>query len=141
MGVVSAVLLVLITILRKLKSSHLLWPVQCANNLSQSLRLVSTQSPGAGLIFSSTSVLRYSGERLLLLLFPPCVGALPRLTTNNRRYFPGHIHAFYLEYVYYDRKEQAKAGRFTASHAPGIYSERVQTGGTGGYGTIVQPTH
>jgi len=55
-------------------------------------------------------------------------------------YFPGHIHAFYLEYVYYDRKEQAKAGRFTASRAPGIYSERVQTGGNG-YGTIVQPTH
>jgi len=55
-------------------------------------------------------------------------------------YFPGHIHAFYLEYVYYDRKEQARAGRFTASRAPGIYSERVQTGGNG-YGTIVQPTH
>jgi hypothetical protein len=58
--------------------------------------------------------------------------------TSQRRYFPGHIHAFYLEYVYYDRKEQAKAGRFTASRAPGIYSERVQTGGNG-YGTIVQP--
>jgi uncharacterized membrane protein YqaE (UPF0057 family) len=58
--------------------------------------------------------------------------------TPSRRYFPGHIHAFYLEYVYYDRKEQARAGRFTASRAPGIYSERIQTGGNG-YGTIVQP--
>jgi hypothetical protein len=53
-------------------------------------------------------------------------------------YFPGHIHAFYLEYVYYDRREQAREGRFSASRAPGIYSERVQNGGTG-YGTIVQP--
>ncbi|CAK7206022.1 hypothetical protein SEUCBS139899_008805 [Sporothrix eucalyptigena] len=53
--------------------------------------------------------------------------------------FPGHIHAFYLEYVYYDRREQAREGRFTAGRAPGIYSERVQSGG-GGYGTIAQST-
>ncbi|KAJ9148427.1 hypothetical protein NKR23_g5044 [Pleurostoma richardsiae] len=53
-------------------------------------------------------------------------------------YLPGHVHAFYIEYVYYDRREQAREGRFTATHAPGIYSERVQTGG-GGYGTIAQP--
>ncbi|KAL1903175.1 hypothetical protein Sste5346_000460 [Sporothrix stenoceras] len=53
--------------------------------------------------------------------------------------FPGHIHAFYLEYVYYDRREQAREGRFTAGRAPGIYSERVQQGG-GGYGTIAQNT-
>ncbi len=52
---------------------------------------------------------------------------------------PGHLHAFYIEYVYFDRKEQATAGRFTASRAPGIYSERVQGGG-GGYGTIAAPT-
>ena len=52
---------------------------------------------------------------------------------------PGHLHAFYVEYVYYDRKEQAREGRFTAQRAPGIYSERVQTGG-GGYGTIAQHT-
>jgi hypothetical protein len=56
------------------------------------------------------------------------------------RYIPGHVHAFYIEYVYYDRREQAREGRFTASRAPGIYSERVQAGGNG-YGTIVQPTH
>lgn len=53
-------------------------------------------------------------------------------------YFPGHLHAFYLEWVYYDRREQAREGRFTASRAPGIYSERVQAGGNG-YGTVVQP--
>ncbi|TDZ17698.1 Plasma membrane proteolipid 3 [Colletotrichum orbiculare MAFF 240422] len=26
-------------------------------------------------------------------------------------YIPGHIHAFYVEYVYYDRREQAREGR------------------------------
>lgn len=55
------------------------------------------------------------------------------------RYIPGHLHAFYLEYVYYDRREQAREGRFHSGRAPGIYSENVQSGG-GGYGTIVEPT-
>ncbi|KAL3422916.1 plasma membrane proteolipid 3 [Phlyctema vagabunda] len=53
-------------------------------------------------------------------------------------YIPGHIHAFYLEYVYYDRREQALEGRFNGGRAPGVYSERVQSGGQG-YGTIAQP--
>ncbi|KAK5993419.1 hypothetical protein PT974_06849 [Cladobotryum mycophilum] len=53
-------------------------------------------------------------------------------------YIPGHVHAFYLEYVYYDRREQAHEGRFATRPAPGIYSQNVQTGGQG-YGTIVQP--
>ncbi|KAK8040796.1 hypothetical protein PG994_013803 [Apiospora phragmitis] len=52
---------------------------------------------------------------------------------------PGHIHAFYLEYVYFDRREQAREGRFAAKRAPGVYSERVQTGGQG-YGTMAQST-
>lgn len=50
-------------------------------------------------------------------------------------YIPGHIHAFYVEYVYYDRHEQAREGRLAAGRAPGVYSDRVQTGGQG-YGTI-----
>ncbi|KAK0635265.1 hypothetical protein B0T17DRAFT_36198 [Bombardia bombarda] len=54
-------------------------------------------------------------------------------------YFPGHLHAFYLEYVYYDRREQTRLGRFSNTRAPGVYSERIQSGGNG-YGTIVQPT-
>jgi uncharacterized membrane protein YqaE (UPF0057 family) len=53
-------------------------------------------------------------------------------------YIPGHIHAFYLEYVYYDRREQAREGRFTASRAPGVYSDRIQSGGRG-YGTMGPP--
>jgi hypothetical protein len=60
--------------------------------------------------------------------------------TSCGRYIPGHIHAFYIEYVYYDRKEQAREGRLLARRAPGVYSDRVQTGGQG-YGTVVQPTH
>lgn len=54
-------------------------------------------------------------------------------------YFPGHIHAFYLEYVYYDRKQQAREGHYPPRRAPGIYSDKVQTGGQGrrqGYGTM-----
>lgn len=49
------------------------------------------------------------------------------------------MHAFYLEYIYYDRREQAHEGRYPTSRAPGVYSDNVQTGGQG-YGTIVQPT-
>ncbi|KAF2651267.1 hypothetical protein K491DRAFT_550072, partial [Lophiostoma macrostomum CBS 122681] len=46
-------------------------------------------------------------------------------------YFPGHIHAFYLEYVYYSRRDQARAGvdPLVNGRAPGVYSERVQSGG------------
>jgi uncharacterized membrane protein YqaE (UPF0057 family) len=63
-----------------------------------------------------------------------------RLFANHigNRYFPGHIHAFYVEYVYYERKEAAREGRFLNSRAPGVYSQNVQSGGQG-YGTIVQP--
>ncbi|KAH7267311.1 uncharacterized protein BKA55DRAFT_684578 [Fusarium redolens] len=50
-------------------------------------------------------------------------------------FLPGHIHAFYLEYIYYDRREQAREGRFATGPAPGIYSDNVQTGGQG-YGTM-----
>lgn len=43
-------------------------------------------------------------------------------------YLPGHVHAFYIIYVYYSRQDhQAAAAAY--ERAPGIYSERVQTGG------------
>ncbi|KAL7925493.1 hypothetical protein ACQKWADRAFT_284194 [Trichoderma austrokoningii] len=54
-------------------------------------------------------------------------------------YLPGHIHAFYLEYVYYDRRHQAREGYAPPRHAPGIYSEKVQNGGQAfrpNYGTM-----
>jgi len=48
---------------------------------------------------------------------------------------PGHVHAFYVEYVYYRRKEEARDGVFDSRPAPGVYSDNVQTGGHG-YGTM-----
>ncbi|PTB68025.1 UPF0057-domain-containing protein, partial [Trichoderma citrinoviride] len=57
-------------------------------------------------------------------------------------YFPGHIHAFYIEYVYFDRRQQGREGHYPPRRAPGIYSEKVQTGGHGprpGYGTMAPP--
>ncbi|KAF3940771.1 hypothetical protein ABW19_dt0207971 [Dactylella cylindrospora] len=51
-------------------------------------------------------------------------------------YLPGHIHAFYLIYVYYERKEAALAGYIPQADAPGIYSQRVNNGGVRGYGTL-----
>ncbi|KAK3351526.1 hypothetical protein B0H65DRAFT_418514, partial [Neurospora tetraspora] len=55
-------------------------------------------------------------------------------------YIPGHVHAFYLEYVYYDRRERLRQGSIVTDRAPGVYSQNVQNGGNPhGYGTIVQP--
>lgn len=54
-------------------------------------------------------------------------------------YIPGHIHAFYVLYVYYDRGEQAREGHLDTRPAPGIYSDRIQRGSAHnrqGYGTI-----
>jgi len=39
-------------------------------------------------------------------------------------YFPGHIHAFYVEYQYYKRRGEARAG-IMSPPAPGIYSDKV----------------
>jgi hypothetical protein len=50
-------------------------------------------------------------------------------------YLPGHIHAFYIEYVYYDRREQARQG-FLSEPAPGVYSDHVQSGGARGVAIV-----
>jgi len=50
-------------------------------------------------------------------------------------YFPGHIHAYYIEYVYYKRREDARQGIIPTTPAAGVYSDRVQRGGRN-YGTI-----
>ncbi|KAH7071493.1 hypothetical protein BKA63DRAFT_419757 [Paraphoma chrysanthemicola] len=44
-------------------------------------------------------------------------------------YLPGHVHAFYLEYVYYKRRDEVRAGIYDAKPAPGVYSKKVQNGG------------
>jgi hypothetical protein len=45
-------------------------------------------------------------------------------------YFPGHIHAFYIEYVYVKRRDEVRAGIYDAKPAPGVYSQKVQNGGS-----------
>lgn len=52
------------------------------------------------------------------------------------RYLPGHIHAFYLEYVYFDRKKKSGLGNTIQQNAPGVYSENIQRGGTTTYGAV-----
>ncbi|KZM27081.1 uncharacterized protein EKO05_0010091 [Ascochyta rabiei] len=47
-------------------------------------------------------------------------------------YIPGHIHAFYIEYVYYKRRDEIRAGTYDGTRAPGVYSQKVQNGGTKG---------
>ncbi|GES65739.1 stress response RCI peptide [Aspergillus terreus] len=50
-------------------------------------------------------------------------------------YIPGHIHAFYLEYVYYSPRD---TGPMSPRRAPGVYSDRIQRGEqrTMDYGTM-----
>jgi len=50
-------------------------------------------------------------------------------------YFPGHIHAFYLEYHYYKKQDEARQGVYDNQRIPGVYSSNVQTGGQG-YGSM-----
>jgi len=44
-------------------------------------------------------------------------------------FFPGHIHAFYVEYIYFKRRDEARAGIYAPAPAPGVYSERVNNAG------------
>ena len=55
-------------------------------------------------------------------------------TSNS--YFPGHIHAFYLEYVYFERRGMARQGQIVQHRAPGVYSDNIQRGGGTQYGTV-----
>ncbi|KAJ4293581.1 hypothetical protein N0V90_008864 [Kalmusia sp. IMI 367209] len=58
------------------------------------------------------------GVDLLINILLTCLG-----------YLPGHIHAFYIEYIFFERKGEAKQGIYNPRPAPGIYSERVARGG------------
>jgi hypothetical protein len=49
--------------------------------------------------------------------------------TRHYSFFPGHIHAFYIEYVYVKRRDEVRAGIYNARPAPGVYSQKVQNGG------------
>lgn len=59
------------------------------------------------------------------------------IITPSTSYIPGHLHAFYLEYVYFERRSQSHAGSVVVQRrAPGVYSDNVQSGGATDYGTI-----
>lgn len=44
-------------------------------------------------------------------------------------FLPGHLHAFYVIYVYYSKKEQISEGLYDNRPAPGVYSSNVNHGG------------
>lgn len=82
---------------------------------------------------------------VIITLFLPPVGVLMvagcgadfliNLCLTLLGYIPGHIHAFYIEYVYFDRRSRARDGMLTGQRAPAVYSDRVQSGGNT-YGTM-----
>jgi uncharacterized membrane protein YqaE (UPF0057 family) len=49
--------------------------------------------------------------------------------TNQTSWVPGVIHAFYLLFVYYDRRDKYKIGAPPLTRAPFVYSDKVQSGG------------
>ncbi|KAF2703005.1 UPF0057-domain-containing protein, partial [Pleomassaria siparia CBS 279.74] len=79
---------------------------------------------------------------IILTIFVPPIGVflvagcgadlLINILLTVLGYFPGHIHAFYVEYVYFKRRDQARAGILDAQPAPGVYSAKVQSGGVHG---------
>ncbi|KAK9447684.1 uncharacterized protein V1518DRAFT_420134 [Limtongia smithiae] len=81
---------------------------------------------------------------ILTIFFPPAgvfiiggcsVDLLINFALTALGYFPGHIHAFYLEYVYIQRRDAGLLEGFEP--APGVYSDTINTGGRNGYGAIV----
>lgn len=44
-------------------------------------------------------------------------------------FFPGYFHAFYVEYIYFKRRDEVRAAVYDGRRAPMIYAERVQRGG------------
>ncbi|RPA77961.1 UPF0057-domain-containing protein [Ascobolus immersus RN42] len=74
---------------------------------------------------------------LITIIFPPAgvaitagcgVDLLINILLTCLGYIPGHIHAFYIEY-----KDMAVAAS-ALPPVPGVYSDRVRYGGTGGGG-------
>ncbi|TGZ79529.1 hypothetical protein EX30DRAFT_308871, partial [Ascodesmis nigricans] len=75
---------------------------------------------------------------IIIIIFPLCGVTGKELIVLRVLQLPEHLHALYIEWVYYDRREQGLAGRLKQRLAPGIYSKKVQSGGhgQGNYGTL-----
>lgn len=70
---------------------------------------------------------------VITLLLPPLgvffvsgfsVDFLINIVLTILAYFPGWVHAFYVEYVWYRNQDPASRG----IRAPGVFSDRVQSG-------------
>lgn len=73
---------------------------------------------------------------VLLQLTPLLLDLLLNVILTILGFLPGTIHAFYVLFVYYDRRDQARQGLPPPERAPGIFSHRVQRAGHQGYGTM-----
>ncbi|KAH6689564.1 hypothetical protein F5X68DRAFT_203931 [Plectosphaerella plurivora] len=83
---------------------------------------------------------------VLITLFVPPIGVLAvagcgmdfivNILLTILGFIPGLIHGLYVLYIYYDRRDQIAQGRPATRRAPGIYSDKVQSGGGAGYGTM-----
>ncbi|KAK9362874.1 hypothetical protein V1504DRAFT_297653 [Lipomyces starkeyi] len=80
----------------------------------------------------------------ITIIFPPfgvfiisgcSVDLLINIALTSLGYFPGVIHAFYLEYVYMQRRDYGIIEQFES--APGVYSDAINTGGRRAYGAII----
>lgn len=134
MGVCSAICLILITVLGE-------WTSLLRIVLKNELKLTGYLVPPVGVAMVAGCGM---GKKLTslgptwtlqILTWAPFLDLFINICLTLLGYIPGHIHAFYLLYVYYDRKEQAHEGMYATRRAPGIYSDKVQTGGIG-YGTM-----
>lgn len=76
------------------------------------------------------------------IFFPPlAVGLLTGFTSSDTMLnaclfllavIPSHIHGFYISLTYFGRKRKVRRGKWPGKpHKPGIWSERVLTGGAG----------
>ena len=140
---VSALLLIIITIFSKLPR----------NTSSPTLLRFPRPVPFLGIAVSKANLnylvvpplgvfmIAGCGADLLINILLTFLGYVPPLLDHNIltescSYFPGHIHAFYLIYVYFERHDRSRLGNMGADRAPGIYSDNVQSGGRTNYGTV-----
>ncbi|KAK9462490.1 uncharacterized protein V1516DRAFT_670404 [Lipomyces oligophaga] len=94
---------------------------------------------------ATQSAMAFCADFLLIVItifFPPVgvfiiggcsLDLLINIALTALGFLPGHIHAFYLEYIYFQRRDYGNI----AEPAPGVYSDTINTGGRNGYGAIV----